>query len=144
MWGKISVAIGVLALLLAGCSAETTTRPSPTATPTDSGGAKLIEDTPTPTASATSSLSTDDVLFLALVRGKAQKMELADDETVIALGKAICGDYDSGMTTQQIGAQMVASGRGDTLDSELAAAVAQAGYIIGVSTSTYCPEHDGK
>jgi hypothetical protein len=84
------------------------------------------------------------VMFLSLVRMKAPKMELADDDKVIGLGKAICGDYDTGMTTQAIGAQLIKSGRGQTLDADLETAVAQAGYIIGVSTSTYCPEHDGK
>jgi len=140
------VAVALIAALC-GCGGGTSSTPSTTKTP--SGGASLVGDyttaTPTtPTPAAIDTADATDMLFLALVRGKAPNLALADDDKVLALGKAICADYKAGLSTQAIGAQMVANGRGDTLAGDLETAVAQAGYIIGVATNSYCPEYDGR
>jgi len=142
----------VLVAALCGCGADASSTPTstPSTAATPSGGASLVDDyttvtpTPEPTPAGIDTAAAADILFLALVRAKAPNLALAADDKVVALGKAICADYKSGLSTQAIGAQMVANGRGDTLASDLETAVAQAGYIIGVSTNSYCPEYDGR
>jgi hypothetical protein len=104
----------------------------------------LVEDESTlPPTLPTSSLSTNDVVFLSLVRAKSPRTALASDESVIGVGKAICGDYESGRSTEMIAADMVRTGRGKTLDDDLNMAVMQAGYMIGVARSSYCPKYNG-
>jgi hypothetical protein len=140
--GMRAFTASVLALgLLYGCGGQdAASGPAPTPSATTESGATLVEDVPTatPTPPPTSDPTDDpgnDILFLALVRANAAKLEQAPDASVIELGKGVCEAYDEGGTTTEIGANIALSG---------VMTIAQAGYFIGVTTSSYCPEHDGK
>jgi hypothetical protein len=54
---------------------------------------------------------------------------------VIELGKGVCEAYDVGGTTTEIGANIALSG---------VMTIAQTGYFVGVTTSSYCPGHNGR
>ena len=99
----------------------------------------MVEDVPTatPTPPPTSDPTDDpgnDILFLALVRANAPKLEQAPDASVIELGKGVCEAYDEG-GRRPIGANIALSG---------VMTIPQTGYFVGVTTSSYCPEHNGK
>jgi len=77
---------------------------TPTPSATTESGATLVEDVPTatPTPPPTSDPTDDlgnDILFLALVRANAPKLEQAPDASVIELGKGVCEAYDECGTT---------------------------------------------
>lgn len=137
MGGKI-VGTVLAGLVLAGCSGTGTAAPSPsvvtvTASPTPTPAAPVVEETTSEPETTETTDAGTDILFLGLVRGQAPQLEKVSDSSLIELARSVCEAYDKDATTTEIGAMITGTG---------VMTLAQTGYFIGVTTSSYCPEHD--
>ncbi|AXH49429.1 hypothetical protein SEA_CROSBY_41 [Streptomyces phage Crosby] len=115
-----AVAATALCALLAGCDPDDGREPSPSPAPAPSE----------PQAAETGLSGTD--LYLAAARAVAPNLESVPDADLIDLGQSVCGAFDAGVGTAEVGVTMISSG----LDATAS------GAVVGAATSTLCPEHE--
>ncbi|AYD86787.1 hypothetical protein SEA_MICRODON_40 [Streptomyces phage Microdon] len=114
-----AVAATALCALLVGCEPDDGTEPSPSPAPAPSAAQSDETD-----------LSASD-LYLAAARAVAPVLETVGDASLIELGQSVCGAFDAGVGTAEVGVTMIESG----LDATAS------GAVVGAATSTLCPEH---
>lgn len=114
-----AVAAAALGALLTACGPDDDRTPDPEPGPAVSQ----------PQSSETG-LSDSD-LYLAAARAVAPALETVPDGDLRDLGESVCGAFDAGVGTAEIGVTMIESG----LDAT------SSGAVVGAATSTLCPEH---
>lgn len=114
-----AVAGAALCAVLAGCKDTGDTEPDPSPGPAVSAP-----------QSAESGLSDTDT-FLAAARAVAPALAGVPDGDLRDLGESVCGAFDAGVTTAEVGVTMIESGLGAT----------ESGAVVGAATATLCPEH---
>jgi len=70
-------------------------------------------------------------VYLAAARAVAPTLETVADTDLRGLGQSVCGAFDAGVSTGEVGATMIESGLTAT----------ESGAVVGAATSTLCPEH---
>jgi hypothetical protein len=148
---RILTGCAIAVVLLYGCASPAPSTSAPYRPPTETSSSvpytprtetpsstPLVEDSTLPVATTATpdedaEAQATDTLFVALAKGKAPKLRGADASSVVDLGKGICNDYDAGRSTTDIGLTLVATGLMN---------ITEAGFIIGLSTDSYCPKYN--
>jgi hypothetical protein len=136
----------LIALALAACGSEATSKalaPAPTSTTTV---APLAPVTRAPSTSTTTVAPPDFTRFIAAVDAvladtSYQNAALADPEVFIATGQLFCELLDDGATTDDVLSEhldaLAAVSEGEITDADTAAS----GVVLGASIAIICPHH---
>lgn len=129
-----------LALTFSACSGETESKPAEpvtvTAEPSTPEITEVAPEPPTTSAPPTTPVeppSSDDAIFLQVLRDGTNSWDSVPDADVIELAQLMCGAWDNGASFEEIAQVLLDSGYSQN----------EAGYFIGAGTETYCPEHSG-
>lgn len=133
----IAVTLGVLtAIGLAGALAGAGDSKEPATHVAQTPAAKPAAQTPTPkpAAKTTGPGVSKEAVYLAVMRKEYPQLKKTDNKVLLDAAHGVCNMYDKGYSFVQIGYTAIDSG----MTAE------QAGYLIGASTSVFCPQYSGE
>lgn len=150
----LPVAAIAITLALTGCGSDdddraastTTTRTTnvsrapftpapPVATTTTTTAVPPTTQTTPPSTERTLSPAMTDELYIGTL--ELQGIEVDDRDHAIALGKAVCTDFNDGLTFLQISLGVYQGYEGQFTAEEV-------GYMVGAAIPAYCPQHEDK